>query len=110
MCLTESGRVRYVISDRDGGVQAPLLVAKVQTPSLCYQYSNKKSHKQMKQMIMKDVAIGDPRSSTLREGLEKSLGEVCTMNKDELKRRWYLVVKKVDFVLNPHAWGLPGCC
>lgn len=61
-------------------------------------------------MIMKDVVIGDFRSFILREGLEKSLGEVCIMNKDEFKRRWYLVVKKVDFVLNLYVWGFFGCC
>lgn len=53
-------------------------------------------------MIIKGKADGST-SSTLRERLGKSLGEVCAMNKDELKRRWYSVVKKMHFVLNPLA-------
>lgn len=52
-------------------------------------------------MIIKGEASGGPTSSTSRERLRKSLGEVCAMNKDELKRRWHWVVKKMHFVLNP---------
>lgn len=54
-------------------------------------------------MIIKGEATGGPMSSALRERLGKSLGEVCAMNKDELKRRGYLVEKKMYFVLNPPA-------
>lgn len=54
-------------------------------------------------MIIKGEATGGPTSSTRRERLGKRLGEVCAMNKDELKRRWHRVVKKMRFVLNPLA-------
>lgn len=45
----------------------------------------------MKQMMMMTMgeATGGPTSSTLREGQGKSLGEVCAMNKDELKKKWF---------------------
>lgn len=71
----------------------------VQGPYSCYLYSNKKSHKLIKQMIIKGEATGGPTSPTLRE----RLGEVCTRNKDELKRRWYLLVKEMHLVLNTPA-------
>lgn len=50
-------------------------------------------------MIIKGEATGGPTSSTLRE----RLGEVCTRNKDELKRRWYLLVKEMHLVLKTSA-------
>lgn len=53
----------------------------------------------MKQVIIKGEASGGPMSSTLRGGL----GEICTMNKDEIKRRWYFVVKKMHLVLTSPA-------
>lgn len=93
---TESRYVRDMIS----GVQAPLLLVKVQALFSCYQYHKKKSHKHMKQMVIKGGATWGLRRSTLREGLGKSLGEVCTRNKDGLKRRSYLVEKKMNFVKN----------
>lgn len=54
----------------------------------------------MKKMVIKGGATWGRRRSTLREGLGKSLSEVCTMNKDGLKRRSYLVAKKMNFVKN----------
>lgn len=83
--LTESRCVKYVFSDQG---PCPL------------------SHNLMKQMIIKSEATGGPMSSAFREGL----GEVCNTKKDKLKRRWYLVVRKMHLVLNPPAQGLPGCC
>lgn len=55
-------------------------------------------------MIIKGEATDGPMNSTLREGL----GEVCTTNKDELQRRWYLVVKKMHLVLSPPARDFLG--
>lgn len=53
-------------------------------------------------MVIKGGATRGLRRSTLREGLRKSPGEVCTMNKDALERKSYLVAEKknLNFVKN----------
>ena len=79
--LTEIGCVRCRISNQNWGIHAPPSLPRCRS----FQYYNNKSHKQMKWITInnrqQEISVAPPR----REGWGDSWGEVCPMNKDDLK-------------------------